>query len=198
MPAAFLFDVGNVIIKFDFRKAARSIEPFCKVTAEEALERVAKLTPLLELGQLSPDEFIAKATGEVGFSGSSEFFRASFEDIFELNQPIADFIKAQKSAGARLYLLSNTNGIHVPFFESTYPVFDLFDGKAYSHEIGAMKPDPEIYRAAIASLNLIPENTIYVDDLAANCEAGRKAGFLTIEYHADDHELFLREVASHS
>ena len=198
MPAAFLFDVGNVIIKFDFSKAARRIEPFCQVTAELALERVALLTPLLELGQLSPDEFITKASREIGFSGSPEFFRSSFEDIFELNQPVVDFIQTQKSAGARLYLLSNTNGIHVPFFESTYPVFDLFDGKAYSHEIGAMKPDPEIYQAAIASLNLVPENTIYVDDLAANCEAGRKAGFLTIEYRADDHESFLREAAAHS
>tara|TARA_R110000850_G_scaffold62777_14_gene142522 strand:+ start:2772 stop:3368 length:597 start_codon:yes stop_codon:yes gene_type:complete len=195
MPQAFLFDIGNVIIAFDFSKAAARLEPYCKMEACEALEIVSGLTPALETGHISPDEFIAEASTMIGYSGSPEFFREAFEDIFVLNEPMVRFIEQQKAAGKDLFLLSNTNGIHVPFFEATYPVFDLFDGRIYSHEVGVMKPDPDIYTISIEKLRLNPNCTIYVDDVRQNCEAGEKAGFFTIWYQPSDHASFLESAS---
>lgn len=197
MPSAFLFDIGNVIISFDFGIAARRLAPHCSIAADEALERVVSLHPELETGRLSPDEFIREATDRVGYRGTAEEFRRAFEDIFDLNESIARFIEQVKGTGAALHLLSNTNGIHVPFFESTYPVFARFDGRIYSHEVGVMKPDPEIYRIAIETLDLDPAETVYIDDLPANCEAGRDAGLISLPYRRDEHDRFLESVSAY-
>ena len=196
MSHAYLFDIGNVIITFDFGRAARKLAPLAAVEAEEALRLVTPLMQDLELGRLSPEAFVARASEKIGYKGDPDFFHRAFADIFELNQPMVEFIEQRKAAGASLYLLSNTNGIHVPFFESTYPVFGHFDGRVYSHEVGLMKPDPQIYALACETLSLVPERTIYIDDLAANCEAGVAAGFLTVPYSHTAHDDFLAAVAS--
>ena len=196
MSHAYLFDIGNVIITFDFSRATRKLAPLSSVTADEALRLVAPLTMDLELGLLSPEAFVVAASEKIGYRGDPDFFHSSFADIFELNRPMVEFIEERKTAGCPLYLLSNTNGIHVPFFESTYPVFDHFDGRLYSHEVGLMKPDPQIYALACETLSLVPERTIYIDDLAANCEAGVAAGFLTVPYSHTAHDDFLAAVAS--
>lgn len=194
MPDAYLFDIGNVIITFDFLKAARKLAPHTPVTAEELLARVTPLTVSLELGKLSPEAFIEAASETTGYTGSPAFFRAAFEDIFELNEPMVAFIETLKKDGLPLYLLSNTNGIHVPFFEATYPVFSLFDGRIYSHEVGFMKPDPTIYEVVKDTLPLVAERTVYIDDVAANCAAGREAGFIAVPYSSARHADFLEAV----
>jgi glucose-1-phosphatase len=196
MPHAYLFDIGNVIITFDFSKAVRKLVPMSAVEADEALPLVVSLMVDFELGKLSPDEFIAAASAKIGYTGDPDFFRQSLADIFELNLPMVAFIEARKAEGCPLFLLSNTNGIHVPFFESTYPVFSLFDGRIYSHEVGLMKPDPRIYEVTRETLSLVPERTIYIDDLPANCEAGAAAGFLTVPYSHRAHDEFLAAVAA--
>lgn len=196
MPDAYLFDIGNVIITFDFGKAARKLAAHSGLAAEHALPLVAPLTVDLELGRLTPDEFIKAASELIGFTGDASFFRTAFEDIFELNLPMVAFIEERKAEGSPLYLLSNTNGIHAPFFEATYPVFDLFDGRIYSHEVKMMKPDPEIFEVAINRLKIIPERTLYIDDLPANCAAGRESGLLAIPYFIGRHDDFLEAVAA--
>ena len=197
MSHTFLFDIGNVIIAFDFGIAARRLAPHIEIPADEALEEVTQLSVPLEVGEISTDEFIELASDRIGFKGSPDFFRNSIADIFELNVPIVHFIEEQKKSGATLHLLSNTNEIHVPFFEANYPVFDLFEGRVYSHEAKLMKPDPAIFEHTIAKLKLEPEKTIYIDDKLENCEAGKEAGLISIQYDLDDHESFLAEVTEY-
>ena len=197
MSRAFLFDIGNVIIAFDFGIAARKLAAHIEVSADEALRRVTELSIPLELGDLTTDEFISEASNMIGYRGTPEFFRDSIADIFELNTPIVRFIEEQKAAGAPLFLLSNTNGIHVPFFEAKYPVFGLFDGRIYSHEARLMKPDPKIFIHTIETLDLDPANTIYIDDKPENIAAGIAAGFTSIIYDPNKHEAFIREVSPH-
>ncbi len=194
MVNAYLFDIGNVIIAFDFMKAARRIESLSNCLAEEILARVSTLTDTLEMGQITPAQFYDRTIELIGYRGDRDFLSSSFEDIFELNEPMVAFIEARHAEGIPLHLLSNTNGIHVPFFEKTYRVFDCFDGRVYSHEAGCMKPDPKIYEIVKETIALDPATTLYIDDLPANCEAGREAGFQTISYGRADHASFLREV----
>ncbi len=196
MPKAFLFDVGNVIIGFDFTITAGKLAPRCDVSPEEAFRRVALLTDRLECGQLTADEFIREAIERIGFKGSPSELRAAFEDIFTLNEPIVELIESLHRQEIPLHLLSNTNAIHAPYFEKTFPVFNCFSGRIYSHEVGCMKPSPEIYRIAIEKLSLEPGETIYIDDLPANCEAGREAGLQSIRYDKDDHASFLARLES--
>lgn len=194
MPDAYLFDIGNVIITFDFRISARKIASHSTVSPEEVLALVSPLTIDLELGKITPAAFIEAASERIGYTGDPDDFHTSFADIFELNLPMVAFIEMLKAEGKSLFLLSNTNGIHVPFFEATYPVFSLFEGRIYSHEVGLMKPDPAIYEVVKSTLPLDPARTIYIDDNPANCEAGAAAGFLSIPYQAERHDEFLAAV----
>lgn len=195
MPSAYLFDIGNVILRFDFRKTLSRLAPDLTLSPEEALQQVGDLNLRFEKGLLEIDEFIEEASRKTGYRGTKDEFRAAYEDIFDLNKSIESFASAKMKEGTPCFLLSNTNAIHVPYFTSRYPVFSGFQGAIYSHEVGCMKPDQEIYEAAINQLGLTPRETIYIDDIAANCGAGREAGFLAIQYHADRHEDFLEELA---
>lgn len=82
----------------------------------------------------------------------------------------------------RIFLLSNTNEIHrIKFhrnFESDfgYSFYDLFERNFYSHEMGMRKPNPEIYLQALKEANLIPEETLFIDDMKENIEAARTIG----------------------
>ncbi len=195
MPDAFLFDIGNVIITFDFGISARRLAELSRASAEEIIERVGPLTVGLELGEIQPKEFVAEAAERIGYGGDAATFRSLFADIFELNEPMVEFIASLKAEGVPLHLLSNTNAIHAPFFEANYEVFGLFDGRVYSHEVGLMKPDPAIYELVTERLSLDPSRTLYIDDMPENCAAGAAAGFLVEPYSADRHGDFLEAVA---
>jgi HAD superfamily hydrolase (TIGR01509 family) len=194
MPDYYLFDIGNVIISVDFTIAARKIAALATVAPEELPAVVSPLTIDLELGNITPEAFITAASERIGYTGDPGYF-SSFADIFELNQPMVTFIESLKDEGKPLFLLSNTNGIHVPFFEMNYPVFSLFDGRIYSHEVGLMKPDPAIFELVKSSLPLDAARTIYIDDLPANCEAARTAGFHAVTYAATRHDEFLEVIS---
>ncbi len=198
MPiSAYLFDIGKVIIHFDFGRTVAAVADRCSNgPADQLLGAVTDLTIQLELGEIQPDEFLAQACRRIGFSGNEAEFRVAFEDVFELNQPIADFIEKQSAAGIPLYLLSNTNGIHVPFFSERYPVFSHFSGAIYSHEVHCMKPDPKIYEIVIERFSLSAEKTVYIDDIPENCEEGRAAGLQAICYDRAKHGEFLSSIAS--
>ena len=194
MSYTLLFDIGHVIVSFDFNISARKIAPFSAVPENEILPRIETMTRDLESGKITSDQFLDGSIEEIGYSGDRDFLIDSFQDVFELNQPIVDLIEAEHKHGTRLLLLSNTNGIHLPFLFSKYPVFGLFEGGVFSHEAKSMKPDPEIYENVISQFNLIPEKTIYIDDLEANCAAGKEHGLVSIQYTRGKDESFFGEL----
>jgi len=193
----FLFDIGKVILDFDFDKGVERIQAHCsKVSGQGILPAIADLTNELESGRISTTAYVEEARGRLGFSGSVEDFIRAFEDIFTPNAAMVDLIEELKQNGHQLYLLSNTNGIHVPFFTREYPVFELFSGAVYSHQAGAMKPEPAIYQTAIEKFELSPGGTIYIDDLEPNVIGGRQAGLLGIHYQPGHHSALLDELRS--
>lgn len=194
----FLFDIGKVILNFDFSIGVQKIQARCsKMDSDEILPAISDLTNELEAGRMDTTSYVEAASERLGFSGSVDDFIRAFEDIFTLNSDMVSLINQLKQQGHRLYLLSNTNGIHVPFFTQEYLVFEHFAGAVYSHEVGVMKPDPAIYEAAILQFDLKPQNTIYIDDSEANVIAGRNCGLLGIQYDLDQHHLLLNDLREH-
>lgn len=190
MPSpALLFDIGNVLVRFDFTVAAQRFAALSEATTAQALALLSPFKEDLESGRISDDEFVATSMALIGFRGSREEFIRMWSDIFTENAPMADVV-AELAADHPLYLLSNTSGLHKAWLFATFPVFRHFSGGIYSHEARAMKPHEAIYRAAIEAFDLDPARTFYVDDLADNIATGRRLGLMSHHYHPDRHEAF--------
>ena len=89
-----------------------------------------------------------------------------FYKIKELNHPC--------------YVLSNWSAETYEGMEETYPFLKDFDGKIISGRDFLIKPDPAIYELAISRFNLIPEETLFIDDRLDNIEAAQNLNFQTI------------------
>lgn len=190
---AILFDIGKVIVDFDFQVSARKIAPFCSLPSVQILEVLTPHMVELESGKISRERFLDLTTEIIGFEGERQFLVDAFQDVFDLNEPMVELIEAEYSRGTDLCLLSNTNGIHAPFLFENYAIFDRFRGAVLSHEVKCMKPEPEIFDKTIDALKLDPGRTIYIDDRPENCEAGKAKGFHSLCYDLKEHDSFLEK-----
>ena len=192
----FLYDIGRVLLDFDLVSSlARLLPPG---TADSALRlgRVLERNDEFESGRIAPDEYMAWAIGVLGSDASPEAFREAWQRIFTPNPSMWDCVRKLAACGHRLILLSNTNAIHCPWMFETYPDFSLFDGAVLSFEVGCVKPRPEIYQHAVEAYGLVPEATLYIDDLPQNIATGRQFGFHCWQYDLNDHRAFERWLAT--
>jgi putative hydrolase of the HAD superfamily len=86
----------------------------------------------------------------------------------------------------KLYLLSNTNSIHLKYFKQLFtketgkPMLDAYFSKAwYSNEVGLRKPDAGIFEFALKEESLAAAETLFIDDTLTNIETAQKLGFKT-------------------
>jgi HAD superfamily hydrolase (TIGR01509 family) len=63
-----------------------------------------------------------------------------------------------------------------------YPLLRHFHERVLSYEIGVLKPDPEIYRQAIARAGCRPEECFYTDDTPLYVEAARQLGMDAVRF----------------
>jgi glucose-1-phosphatase len=95
-----------------------------------------------------------------------------------------------------MFLLSNTNCMHVDGLFRDFDYFALFTGATYSHVAGASKPSPRIFEIACKQHQLVPSETLFIDDLAPNIATAKDLGFHTHHYDPDRHEAFLLTLES--
>jgi putative hydrolase of the HAD superfamily len=189
---AFIFDIGNVLLRFDFDLAIQRIRPLC--TAPIVPEELEGVKNRLEEGQITRQAFVREVMGILGFRGGESEFESAWQEIFEENLVMTDVVRQLKGRFP-LYLLSNTSDLHISYIFRQYPVFALFDDAVYSHEAGCMKPAPEIYRIAARKLGVKPEETVFIDDLGPNIETAAALGFRAIHYDFTRHDVFMERLA---
>lgn len=187
----FLFDIGDVIIGVDFLPSLKKLIPEGTENAEQKLSTILTRKDEFEAGRVSPEEYFPWAAETIDFQGSQEEFLQAWVDIFTPNHAMWQCIDTLHTEGHKLILFSNINNPHKEHLLQTYPIFSKFEGGVFSHETGHIKPETEIYQHAIDTWQLTPENTAYIDDLGANIEAGKKAGFICHQYDSNQHEQFL-------
>lgn len=85
----------------------------------------------------------------------------------------------------KVYMLSNINDAHWEYVKSVfmnrdgYRPQDCFDHVFLSFAMGLEKPDREIFDAAVREVGLVPERTLYLDDMPDNIAIGNRLGFRT-------------------
>lgn len=194
MIHAFLFDIGNVLLKFDFSLALRAVSSLSEVDDEvEVLARIDRIKWSYEDGQIDRAAFLRAVFDTLRYRGDDTQFVAAWEDIFTPNPPMFALVE-RLAPRFPLYLLSNTSEIHRDYVFRTYGVFQHFSGGTYSYAARTSKPGREIFQAACRAHALEPATTFFIDDLLPNIETARGLGFVTHHYHPDRHEALLEDL----
>lgn len=194
----FLYDIGRVLLDFDFEASIANLFPPGTNDVRERIQRMLARKDEFESGKLDVDTYTHWALEVLETSATPEEFHHAWRNIFTPNEPMWRRVRQLAAAGHRLILFSNINGIHVPWIYEEFPEFALFDDAVMSFQTGFIKPDPEIYRHAIEQHNLVPAETLYIDDLPENIATGRALGFQTWQYDLRDHAAFEQWLASYS
>jgi putative hydrolase of the HAD superfamily len=187
MIRAFLFDIGNVLVRFDFSRAVRALAALSGFSDETAaLARLDAVKPAYEDGTIPRAEFLRQACEALGYRGTEAQFVAAWQGIFWENAPMVSLVRSLHGRFP-LFLLSNTNDMHVEGLFRDFDFFRVFSGATYSHVAKASKPHRAIYETACREHGLEPRTTFFIDDLAANIATAREMRFCAHHYHHERH-----------
>ena len=101
--------------------------------------------------------------------------------------PTAELIAELKAAGYRLFVLSNMSKDYIEFLREM-PVFFHFEGEIVSCEVGLIKPERGIYNLLLDRYNLVPEQTLFIDDRKPNVDAAAEVGINPFHFDRNDPE----------
>ncbi len=178
MIDTIIFDFGDIFINLDKEATPLALK---KLGLKEWNSNLEALNLDFEKGKISETEFI------LGFQNYIP--NASIHQIREAwNAVLLDFplyrleflqMLAQKH---KLFLLSNTDSIHIERFQHKAGIsfyrdfYQCFEKVYFSYELGMRKPETAIFEFVIKEHNLLPKNTLFVDDNLENIESAEKLG----------------------
>jgi putative hydrolase of the HAD superfamily len=182
-----LFDIGNVLLRFDYKEALHALIPPELGDASERLRLLDVKRDDLESGRIHAADFTEWALRTLGSNATAEEFITAWRSIFTPIHETWRLAEQWAREGHRLILFSNINAIHHPWIFEAFPVFQHFHGAVMSYEVGCMKPHDGFYQSAIEAYQLIAQETFYIDDLPTNIAAGERFGFHCHTYDHREH-----------
>jgi glucose-1-phosphatase len=179
-----IFDLGGVILNIN---PQLTIEAFHRLGWKDFFEGnnqslSKELFFNLEKGSSSPEAFRNTVRQIIDKQMTDEEIDLAWTAmILDIPAERVAYLEELKKS-YKLYLLSNTNEIHRIKFHRDfradfgYSFNDLFEHNFYSHKMGMRKPNPQIYLQALKEANLVPEETLFIDDMEENTEAAKTTG----------------------
>lgn len=178
---ALILDLGVVIINIDQEKTLRAFE---RLGID--LEDINESMPIFkqyEKGEISDENFILTLKNALkGHASEEQIIKAWNAMILDIPAHRFRLIE-QLRKHYKVYLLSNTNAIHIreieEYIKQYHPNEDwqnTFDQIFLSYKLGLRKPDAVCYEKVLEEIHLKAEETIFVDDSRANIKGAEKLG----------------------
>lgn len=194
--SAIVFDLGNVLINFDYDIAFKKFEKIEPNLGKKFLEHHKKnyhIHRAFEKGMINEDEFIRIALSGVNHKVDSKTFAKIYSDIFTPNDDVIALLPLLKKK-YKLILLSNTDPLHKKYGWEKYEFISYFDQLVLSFEVSSVKPEEKIYKAVEGFSKLPPQEHLYIDDIADYTETAKKLGWDAIQFL--DYSQMLKELHS--
>ena len=178
MINTIIFDFGDIFINLDKQATIDGLEHLGLSSWNEDLDQ---LNISFEKGQISRDAFLLVIQKQIPNATIDEILMAWNAVLLDFPLYRLEFLQLL-SKKFRLFLLSNTDAIHIDHFEqregaSFYGDFyQCFEKVYFSYEMGMRKPDAEIYTTLINRHELAPKRTLFVDDKKDNTDAAKALG----------------------
>jgi len=185
-----ILDFGGVIINLDIQKTHNAFK-------ELGINKIPNdlLSDILnfEAGLLTETEMRNAFKRIAPNINDNEFDNAWCQILRDLPQYRVDFLH-ELGKKYPLYLLSNTNSIHIDFLRKRdngkFEKFEKSFAKVfYSYQMQCRKPDAIIFEKVIDDLKIKPEETIFVDDMLDNIETAKQLGFQTWHFDVEKDDI---------
>lgn len=193
MIKSIIFDLGNVLLFFDWKIAERKLNQIQENAGNlctKLLKTNRDLIFSLETGRISEKEFLNVIKKKIQLEISDEILALIFSDIFWENTELVEKLSILKNS-KKLYLLSNTNFMHRKYGWGKYGFLRLFDKLFLSYELGYVKPSKEIYNLVSNEIKMKPSEILYIDDISEYTESAKELGWNVINFKSNQ-DLFLK------
>lgn len=180
-----IFDVGAVLAHFRWREflTDRGYEGEKK----EGLAKAMFQNPLwteFDRGAMGDANVIAEMKKEYPQYAKDIDRIWQKENFCNICRPFAyseELLRTLHEMGYKIYILSNYGKTLLGLNRKKYTFLDYVDGGVFSWEVNLLKPDAAIYETLIVRCGIDPENAVFFDDMAENCEGARKAGITAVQ-----------------
>lgn len=186
--SAVVFDLGQVILRFDYKYFVEKVNNHKQGIGEKFLELYKKNYHIhrdFERGKIPEEIFTSQMLNYIDSIIDAETFCKYWSDIFSLNEDVAALLPLLKQE-YKLYLVSNTNSIHKKYGFQHYEFLKLFDKLFLSHEVGFIKPEKEIYLAVEKESGFPSDEHIFIDDILEYVDAAKQLGWDGIQFKGYD------------
>ena len=177
-----IFDLGNVLLKFQpsefllrFTDDVEYIDQFvAKIFRSSTWMDLDRGTISLEVAK---NNFISKYPKEEAFL---TLFFNHWMEMLTLIEENVKVLKGLRDLGYKTYILSNFIKETFTFIQNNYDIFQLFDGQIISGFEETIKPEKAIYELLLSRYNLLPEESLFIDDVLFFLKPAKKLGMKTI------------------
>jgi len=179
MIDTIIFDFGDIFINLDKEATISGLQ---KLGMKEWNSEFDRLNLMFETGDISHDDFLAGFQELLPDASIDEILKAWNGVLLDFPLYRLEFLQ-MLSKKYRLFLLSNTDSIHIETFENKSGVsfysdfYQCFEKVYFSFEIGMRKPNPEVFQYLINKHELSPKRTLFVDDKKENTDSAAVLGF---------------------
>lgn len=175
-----VFDMGNVLVKYDS-------EPVCRQYIQDTLDRERVRTAvfvspewvMLDMGVISEEQALKQICGRLParLHDAAEFCLKEWHkyNMWPI-QEMEALVRGLKERGFGIYVCSNASLRLVGMPETLFPAPDCYDGILFSAEVKCMKPQAEMYQKFFRRFSLKPEECFFIDDLPGNIQGARECG----------------------
>lgn len=184
-----VFDLGGVILDVDYNLTRIAFEKLGVTHFDEMYSQTTadQLFQKLETGKISETDFHAELNRCIGLHLSAKEINQAWNAmLLTFREDSLQFLD-ELSSRYKLFLLSNTNYIHMDAFKKIFhqrkrnkSFEEYFTSAFYSCEIGLRKPDAVCYQWLLQTIKMDPQNTLFIDDSIKNIEGAKNEGMQTI------------------
>lgn len=176
---ALLFDLGGVVIGFDFGRAFRlwASRAGCDPTLIEDRFSLDDAYEQHERGEILASSYFATLRHSLGIDISDDDFAEGWNDVFLGPIPGVAQALAVAQRHLPLFAFTNSNATHQSVWQVRYAnELNPFRTVFVSSDLGFRKPDPGAFQHVARSMGFEPPEILFFDDSSVNVDGARRAG----------------------
>ena len=176
-----IFDIGNVLVRWAPEEVVKSIFPDADPTY--FIKQMRSLWIDLNLGKLTEIESLSAFANQLGIS-EQEVLTLMLR-LKTSQTPVAGSLELLKKLHmARIPLYSITDNVKeiVEYHKLNSEFLQYFRGVVVSADVGVLKPDQKIYRHLLDTYKLVPQESVFIDDVQMNVDGALAVGMHSFQF----------------